>query len=158
MGLSRKSGPAYGSKSLLASASIATTSTGASTALVASWIVPVYEDWFITEISGYCSTASSGGNVLTIKSEGGSTTAAGRDWGGGSNSTKAQTIVTATWGASTTGPILATPTATAGEYEGVWVPAGSTVRALLSVSSNAMTNLNISLRGFPRFVSSTRAE
>jgi hypothetical protein len=38
------------------------------------------------------------------------------------------------------------------------VPAGSTIRALLSVSSNAMANLNISLRGFTRFVHSTRSE
>lgn len=158
MGLSRKSGPVYGAKSLLASASIATTSSGASTLLAASWVVPVYEDWFITEITGYCSSASSGGNTLTIKSEGGSTSAALRDWGAGSNSTKAQTIGTATWGTSTTGPILSTPAATAGEYEGVWVPAGSTVRAVLSSVVNPIANLNIGIRGFARFISSTRSE
>lgn len=159
MSLSRLSGPVYGSKSLIATASLATTSTGASTALACSWIVPVYEDWFITEISGYCSTCSSGGNTLTVKSEGGSTAGAGRNWADGSNSTKAQTIGTVTWGASTTGPALSSGmTPTAGEYEGVWVPAGSTIRALLSVSSNAMANLNIGLRGFTRFVHSTRSE
>jgi hypothetical protein len=159
MGLSRLSGPAYGAKSLLASASIAAASTGASTALACSWVVPVYEDWFVTEIAGYCSTCSSGGNTLTVKSEGGSTAAAGRDWGGGSNSTKAQTLGSVSWGTSTTGPTLSSGlTPTAGEYEGVWVPAGSTIRALLSVSSNAISNLNINLRGFTRFVNSTRSE
>ena len=158
MGLSRKSGPVYGGKNLLAAATIATTSTGASSALTCSWIVPAYEDWFITEIAGYCSTCSSGGNTVTIKSEGGSTTAALRDWADGSNSTKAQTVGTLTWGTSTTGPQLSTPTATAGEYEGKWVPAGSTIRAVISSVANPIASLNINLRGFTRFVSSTRAE
>lgn len=158
MGLSRNAGPVYGSKNLLASATIATTSTGASSALTCSWIVPNYEDWFITEIAGYCSTCSSGGNTVTIKSEGGSTTAALRGWADGSNSTKAQTVGTLTWGTSTTGPQLSTPTATAGEYEGKWVPAGSTIRAVISSVANPIASLNINLRGFTRFVSSTRAE
>lgn len=158
MGLSRNAGPVYGSKNLLASATIATTSTGASSALTCSWIVPNYEDWFITEIAGYCSTCSSGGDTVTIKSEGGSTSAALRDWADGSNSTKAQTVGTLTWGTSTTGPQLSTPTATAGEYEGKWVPAGSTIRAVISVVANPIASLNINLRGFTRFVSSTRAE
>lgn len=159
MGLSRFSGPLYGGKSLLAHGSIGTTSTGASTALVFAWVVPVYEDWFICEISGYGSTMSSLGNTVTIKSEGGSTTAALRDWAGGPNSTKAQTIGSITWGGSTTGTANSGPlTATAGEYEGVWVPAGSTVRAVLSSAANAIASLNIGLRGYSRFVSSTRAE
>jgi hypothetical protein len=159
MSLSRFSGPVYGSKSLIASATIATTSSGASSALACSWVVPVYEDWFICEIAGFCSTCSSGGNTLTIKSEGGSTTAAGRDWAGGSNSTKAQTIGSVTWGTSTTGPTLsAALTPTAGEYEGVWVPAGSTIRAVLSSVVNPIASLNINLRGYTRFVNSTRSE
>lgn len=159
MGVTRYKGPVYGAKGVLAHFSAAAvTSSGASTALVASWVVPSYEDWFITEVTGYCSTASSGGNTITIKSEGGSTTAAGRDWGDGSNSTKAQTVVTATWGGSTTGPILGTATATAGESEGKWVPAGSTVRALLSSVLNPIANFNVSLRGYTRWINSTRAE
>jgi hypothetical protein len=143
---------------MLAQAAIATASTGASTALAASWMVPTGEDWFISEVAGYCSTCSSGGNTVTIKSEGGSTSAALRDWGAGSNSTKAQTVGTMTWGTSTTGPALGYCTATAGEAEGVWVPAGSTVRAVLSVAAAAITNLNVSLYGYRRWISSTRAE
>ena len=158
MGISRMSGPVYGAKAVLAHFSAsAVTSTGASTALVAAWIVPQGEDWFISEAQGYCSTASSGGNTVTIKSEGGSTTAALRDWGGGSNSTKAQNVGTLTWGTSTGGAVISVFTPTAGEYEGVWVPAGSTVRAVLSSVANPIANFNIQLNGFRRFVSSTRA-
>jgi len=159
MSLSRFTGPLYGAKGLLAKFSMGgVTSTGASSALLCSWVVPVYEDWFICEVSAFCSTCSSGGNTVTIKSEGGSTAGAARDWGNGSNSTIAQTVVAVNWGASTTGPILATATPTAGEYEGKWVPGGSTIRAVISVIANPISNFNVSLRGFTRFVSSTRAE
>jgi hypothetical protein len=159
MATTRMKGPVYGAKGLIASwAASAVASTGASTAFVASWIVPTGEDWFITEIAASCSTCSSGGNTVTIKSEGGSTTAAGRDWGSGSNSTKAQTVGTVTWGTSTGGPVLGVVTADAGESEGKWVPAGSTVRAVLSSAASAVSNLNIALRGYTRWISSTRAE
>lgn len=157
MGYSRQKGPVYGAKAQLASwAATGATSTGASSALIASWVVPVYEDWFITELSGYGSTMSSLGNTVTFKSEGGSTSAAGRDWGDGSNSTKAQTIGTITWGGSTTGPVLTTVTASPGEDEGKWVPGGSTIRAVLSVAANAITGLNLTMRGYTRFIDSTR--
>lgn len=159
MGFSRNSGPLYGAKAMLAFYSASgVTSSGASSALQASWIVPSGEDWFVCDIATYCSTCSSGGDTVTIKSEGGSTTAALRDWAGGSNSTKAQTLGTASWGTSTGGPRLAQLTPTAGESEGVWVPMGSTVRALLSSSINPIANFNVGLYGYRRFVSSTRAE
>ena len=157
MGYSRQKGPVYGAKSQLASfAAGGATSSGASSALITSWIVPSYEDWFVTEVSAYCSTTSSGGNTLKIKSEGGSTSAAGRDWGDGSNSTKAQTIATLTWGTSTTGPLLSAVTASAGEDEGLWVPAGSTIRAVLSSVANPIANFNVALRGYVRYIDSTR--
>lgn len=159
MGFSRMSGPVYGAKGVLAAFSAsAVTSSGASTALVASWIVPGGEDWFVCDLAGYCSTCSSGGDTVSLKSEGGSTTAALRDWGGGSNSTKAQTLGSITWGTSTTGPQLTQLTPSAGESEGVWVPSGSTVRAVLSSVLNPIANLNVNLYGYRRFVSSTRAE
>ena len=160
MGKTAFNGPVYGAKSLLAKYSAgAVSSTGASSALACSFIVPPGEDWYITEISGYCSTCSSGGNTVIVKSEGGSTTGAGRSWAVDlSNSTKAQTVGTATWGTSTGGPILSQLTPSAGEYEGVWVPTGSTLRILLSSIANPIANLNISLRGYPRFVNSTRGE
>lgn len=159
MGKTAFSGPVYGAKGVLATYSAsAISSSGASTAMVASWIVPVYEDWFVTEITAYCSSASSGGNTITVKSEGGSTAGASRTWGDGSNSTKAQTIGTATWGTATSGPITTAVAASAGEYEGRWVPGGSTVRAVLSSVTNQIANLNIGLRGYVRFLNSTRAE
>jgi hypothetical protein len=159
MGVSRFSGPVYGSKGLLAKYSAgAATSTGASSALACSWIVPPYEDWFVTEITAYCSTCSSGGNVFALKSEGGSTIAAFRDWADGTNSTKAQTVGSINTGASTTGPFLTTITATPGEYEGKWIPGGSTVRLVLSAVTTPIANFNFSVRGFTRFLSSTRAE
>ena len=159
MGFTRFSGPAYGAKAVLASFSAsAVTSSGASTALVASWIVPPGEDWFVCDVAGYGSTMSSGGNTVTVKSEGGSTSAALRDWGGGSNSTKAQTIGSVSWGTSTGGPVLAQFAPSAGEVEGVWVPTGSTVRAVLASVLNPIANFNVSLYGYRRFVSSTRGE
>lgn len=159
MGKTAFSGPVYGAKGVLAGwAAGGATSTGASSALIGSCIVPSGEDWFVTEIAASCSTCSSGGNTLAIKSEGGSTTGASREWGDGSNSTKAQTVGTVTWGTSTGGPILGIVTKTAGEYEGKWVPTGSTVRIVLSSAATAITNLNVTLRGYPRFLNSTRAE
>lgn len=159
MGFTRNSGPVYGAKALLAHfGAAAVTSSGASTALAASWIVPPGEDWYVCDIAGYGSTMSSGGNTVTIKSEGGSTSAAFRDWADGSNSTKAQTIGSATWGTSTGGPVLRQVAPSPGEVEGVWVPSGSTVRAVLSSVANPIANFNVSLYGYRRFVSSTRAE
>lgn len=159
MGKTAFSGPVYGGKCAIGHYSPSgVTSTGASSVLVKSWIVPVYEDWFITEVAAYCSTCSSGGNTFILKSEGGSTTAAFRWWGDGNNSTKAQTVVTGTWGTSTTGPVLATATATPGEYEGKWVPGGSTLRLVLSSIANPIANINIGIRGYIRFLNSTRGE
>lgn len=159
MGVSRNSGPVYGAKAVLAHFSASgVTSSGASTTLIASWIVPSGEDWFIAEVAGYGSTMSSGGNTITVKSEGGSTSAALRDWGGGSNSTIAQTVGSVTWGTSTGGPVIGVVTPSAGEYEGKWVPSGSTVRAVLSSVANPIANFNVGLYGYRRFVSSTRAE
>ena len=159
MGFTRNSGPVYGAKALLAHYSAgAVTSSGASTALAASWIVPGGEDWYVCDIATYCSTCSSGGDTVSVKSEGGSTTAALRDWGAGSNSTKAQTLGSVTWGTSTGGPKLTQLAPSAGESEGIWVPSGSTVRAVLSSVLNPIANFNVSLYGYRRFVSSTRAE
>lgn len=154
MGKTAFSGPVYGAKSLLGSRSIALTSTGASTALVASWIVPAYEDWYVTELGAFCSTCSSGGNTITLKTEGGSTAGVPRPDG---VSTRAATLGSLSFGGSTTGPQLATIAATAGEYEGSWVPAGSTLRAVLSSAANAIANLNVGVHGYIRYIDSTRA-
>ena len=157
MGFTRFNGPVYGAKSLLCHRAISLTSTGASAALVASWVVPAYEDWVITEVGGFCSTCSSLGNTVQIKCEGGSTTIPPRLKAPGNGSTRAATVATVTWGTSTTGPQMVTVTADAVESEGFWVPAGSTLRAVLSSAANAISNLNIGIHGFPRYIDSTRA-
>ena len=154
MGITRFNGPVYGAKGSITSRAVATVSTGASTTYVTSWIVPVYEDWFICDMSLFCSTCSSGGNTITLKTEGGSTSILRPD----GTQTRTATLATGTWGASTGGvlaPVTLTPTA--GEYEGSWVPAGSSVRVLASSVANPISNFNISLRGYTRYVDSTRA-
>lgn len=163
MGISRNSGPTYGAKSLLWTYGpfADTHSTGASTgALNANAVrqVPNYEDWFITEVYVNVSTNSSVANThgLYLKSKGGSTTGIVRS-PGGYNSTVAQTIVSLTNPAgSTTWSAGATVTGSAGEYEGLYVPAGSTMR-FVSSGVSVMGNVQVAVMGFIRYVDSTRA-
>ena len=158
MGKTAFHGPVYGAKGLLAKYSAgAASSTGASSALTMAWIVPSYEDWFVCELSAYCSTCSSGGNVFALKTEGGSTTGVlPRAKAPGNGSTRAATLGSINTGTSTGGPFLTTISADPGEFEGAWVPAGSTLRLVLSSVANPIANLNFSVRGFTRFVASTR--
>ena len=153
MGITRFNGPVYGAKAAISDRAIASVATAASTTYVTSWIVPAYEDWYLCEMNLFCSTCSSGGNTITLKTEGGSTTILRPD----GTQTRSATLGFGTWGASTGGalaPVTLAPSA--GEYEGSWVPAGSSVRVLGSSISAVMTNFNISLRGFTRYVDSTR--
>jgi hypothetical protein len=154
MGKTAFAGPVYGAKSLLFSHSLATGTTGASTALVAATVVPPYEDWYITECCASFSTGSSGGNAFIFKSEGGSS---GLPRYQGQPSTVAQTIATINSGTSTTLNNVTTVTPTAGEYEGLYVPAGSTLR-IVSTSVNPLSKVNLSMRGYIRFINSTRSE
>lgn len=162
MGISRFSGPVYGAKSLLWSYGpfADTHSTGASTAILnanAKRTVPNYEDWYVTEVHVATSTNSSVANThgLYLKSEGGSTTGVARP--GDQPSTVAQTLISfvnpagsTTWNESTV------VSGTAGEYEGKYVPAGSTLRLVSSgVSVMGITQVNV--MGFIRYVDSTRA-
>lgn len=169
MGKTSYSGPVYGSKcgNLWSygpyTASVA--STGGTTGLYngnASIVVPPYEDWYITEAALYCSTNSSvnAATAVYIKSEGGSTVVPPRM--DGKPSTVAQTIFsfvysTATAQNSTTWSTWATAPVTAGEYEGTYVPAGSSIR-VVSSGVSLIGGLNIQLRGYIRWISSTRAE
>jgi hypothetical protein len=157
MGKTAFSGPAYGAKSLLWSFR-ETHSTGGSTVLLAKRVVPPYEDWFITE--GYAhyglgsaSTISSAATKLILKSEGGSTTGIIRtDY----PSTVAQTVMTFQKDGSTTATTTnVTATASPGEYEGVYVPAGSTLRVVSSGVDAIAVSMNV--MGFIRWVPSTRA-
>lgn len=165
MGKTAFRGPVYGAKSLLWNYGpfADTHSTGASTAILnanAVRVVPAYEDWYVTEIVVTCSTNSSVASAhgFYLKSEGGSTTgiAARED---GKPSTVTQTIGSVITGAggSTTFTGSTTPAATAGEYEGVYIPAGSTLR-IVSSGVSVAGNVQLNVMGYIRWVSSTRAE
>jgi hypothetical protein len=93
--------------------------------------VPPYEDWYVTECKASFSTGSSAGNSFIFKSEGGSSGLARYQ---GQASTVAQTLATINSGTSTSLNNVTTVTASAGEYEGLYVPAGSTVRIVSSAS------------------------
>lgn len=165
MGLTRFRGPVYGGKCLLWSwGPFASGSSGGTTATFPTvgptslMTVPPYEDWYITEFSASCSTCSSAGQSLILKSEGGSTTIQPNMEAPGNGSTRAQTLATLSPTAtSTTWSTWATVTADGGEYEGAWVPAGSSLRV---VSSNAtiLGGLTFQVRGYIRFRNSTRGE
>lgn len=154
MGKTAFSGPVYGAKSLLFSHSLAVSSTGASTALVAATAIPPYEDWYVTEVKASFSTGSSAGNSIIFKSEGGSSSIPRYQ---GQASTVAQTIATINSGTSTSLNAVTTVTPTAGEYEGLYVPAGSTVR-IVSSAVNALSKLNVGVWGYVRYINSTRPE
>lgn len=160
MGITRFSGPVYGAKCLLWAAGPATMSTGASTAapFVGSKLaIPVYEDWYITEFQTSFSTGSSAGNAIILKSKGGSTTGTPPRFGTpGAGSTITQTLVNVNSGTSTTLNTFATVTNSPGEYEGAWVPAGSTLY-VVSSGVNPLSLLTWNVRGFIRYVDSTRA-
>ena len=156
MGKVSFSGPAYGAKSLLWSES-KTISTGGTTATVTARTLPPYEDWYITEMHARygtaASTISSAATGLYLKSEGGSTTFPRPN---GQASTVAQTIITLTKDGSTTAQSTwAAATPTAGEFEGVFVPAGSTLR-LVSSGVDALA-VQVQVMGYIRYIDSTRA-
>lgn len=159
MGKTAFKGPVYGAKTLLWSVGPITGTTGASTVLAftnAARQVPPYEDWFITEVNCCVSTCSSVGNNIILKSEGGSTTGITRH-SGGYPSTVAQTITTFNPLTSTTLNTFNTVTASAGEFEGMYVPAGSSLR-IVSSGVNPLGQLSMQVMGYIRFVSSTRPE
>lgn len=156
MGKVNFSGPVYGAKSLLWTVGPILGVQNTSTAVVAVntfRALPVYEDWYITEVQVGCSTCSSSDNKFMLKSEGGSTTGILRADG---VSTKAQTVATFNTVTSTTLNSMVAITATAGEYEGLWVPAGSTLR-FVSSGASAPSNVLMQVMGYIRYVDSTRA-
>lgn len=152
MGKTAFSGPVYGAKSLLWQA--CAFSSGGTTRVASVTVLPPYQDWYVTEVTASFSTGSSAGNAFILKTEGGSTTIPRYQ---GQASTVAQTLTTLNSGTSTSLNTIATLTPTAGEYEGVYVPAGSTVR-LVSSGVNPVSQPNVSVYGYIRFIPSTRAE
>lgn len=165
MGITRFKGPVYGAKSLLWTFGpyTQTGTTGASTVLFtanSAKTLPNYEDWYITEVDMRTSTNSSvaAGHGVYLKSEGGSTTGVPpRLDAPGNGSTQAQTIFSLVNAAgSTTWSTWATASGTPGEYEGTWVPAGSSLR-LVSSGVSPIGGLQFNVYGYIRYIDSTRA-
>ena len=144
MGLTRMSGPVYGAKALLWSASFNSTSalsTSAATAFGAVR-VPAGETWFVTELNAYRGSTHSTTTVVGLTDD-------------------STVIGTVALTSSLAGVIGSTTLATtAGEYEGTEVAANSTLALTLQegTSSIAGQDLTAWVYGFRRFLSSTRAE
>ncbi len=161
MGITRFVGPVYGAKALLWVFGPVTSSTGASTAIMATnafRVIPPYEDWLITEAHLIATTNSSvtAAHAVLLKTKGGSSNSVPR-MNTAQGTTNAATILTMTNTApSTTWSTWATATVSAGEYEGTWCPAGSTVR-LVSSGASAMAGVQVQVMGFVRYIDSTRA-
>jgi hypothetical protein len=164
MGKTAYSGPVYGAKSLLWCFGPYNDlhSSGATTGLLTPnslRTIPPYEDWMITEMTFSASTNSSvaAGHGVYLKSEGGNTSIIPVNQVG-NGSTRANTIFSLVNAAgSTTWSTWATATADAGEYEGQWVPAGSTLRIVTS-GVTLLGNAQVNIYGYIRFRNSTRAE
>lgn len=139
MGLSRLSGPVYGAKATLVCVGPFACSTGSS-AVFSGGKVPSGEDWYATELVLH--RASTGSTDLAISLQVNSTTVGSVTIGGSSVVASNISILT------TDG----------GEYEGTRIASGTTFT--LSHSSHAGPNIGctVTLRGFTRFVNSTRAE
>lgn len=156
MGITRFSGPVYGAKCELFGTG-PTTLSGASTTLQARTVIPPYETWYLTEMAVSCSTCSSLAKII-LKVKGTSTDATFATNGPDPNfpAGNAGSAITLTNGASTIGfNLVALPTTpTPGEYEGYAAPGNSTLRI---VSSGTMSVACISIRGFIRYLDSTRA-
>lgn len=166
MGKTAFLGPVYGAKANLwtfFAPGAGNSSNGASTATIgvnanAAVTVPPYEDWFVTEGMLTVSTKSSaaGAVAIYVKTEGGSTNLLGRTFNGGNN-TNAATIFSFVEGTtSTSWSTWATAPVTAGEYEGTWCPAGSTIR-LVSSGTSLPGNITFNMHGYRRYIDSTRA-
>lgn len=162
MGKTSFNGPVYGAKSLLwVAGPAAAASTGTSTVLAfvqpgyARRVVPLYEDWIITEAHLVASTASTvaGGTTWKLKVEGGSTTVPRSN---GQESTNAATILTIDTGGSSNVEGVGIAAVTPGEYEGTWCPAGSTLRWVSSGASLPSAPM-MNCMGFIRYIDSTRS-
>ena len=160
MGRTAFSGPVYGAKSLLwVAGPSAAASSGTSTVAAFTQpgygrrVVPAYEDWIVTEAYLTCSTASTVADATAwkLKVEGGSTTVPR----GGGPSTNAATILTIATGGSSNVEKIGTAAVTAGEYEGTWCPAGSTLRWVSSGASLPSLPM-MQVTGFIRYIDSTR--
>src|SRR6185369_8216610 len=144
MGKAAYSGPVYGAKATLVSAGPFAVSGNTSAFL--KIVVPAYETWYGTELIAYSgqATSNTSNNSVLLKIKGTSTSASYPGPGPDPNfpTGNAQTAFsvtgptsTATWGGSAL-PTTPTP----GEYEGVAIPANSSVRF---VSSGTIGQLSV---------------
>ena len=136
-----------------------TPSTGATTSLVARYVVPNYESHIITELGVSASTNSSI-TSFKLKVKGTSTDATYPTTGPDPDFSTGNpgTVLTLASGASTSGfSLTGVPTtATPGEYEGYVAPGNSSVR-LVSSLTNAPSNFAFRISGYIRYLDSTRA-
>lgn len=140
MGKTAFAGPAYGSKATLFGMSALAVSSGASTTVYASAIVPPGEDWYLTEVSAFRGSTGSTGFAAVVRDD--------------STTVSSQALASSLAAASN----LTILTPDAGEYEGVRVASGSTVTIELTSPTVASANVSVNVYGFRRWISSTRSE
>lgn len=136
MGKTAFSGPAFGAKATLFSATFAA-STGSS-AVCAGTIIPAGEDWYATELSVFRSSSGSTDFTISLQDDGttiGSVNVNGSSIAGGSG--------------------IARFTPTSGEYQGLLMASGSTLTFSHSSHAGPNAGVTVVLRGFPRWIAST---
>lgn len=138
MGKTAWSGPVYGAKATLVTINLKA-SSGASTSIYSGIIVPPGEDWYPTEVMLYKGSTGSTGFVAVVRK--------------GSSQISSQAITS-----SLVGSTLAIVPTDAGEYEGKRCPSGSTLTIEATSPTVPTSRVTVSISGFRRFVSSTRAE
>ena len=144
MGITRFSGPAYGAKATLLTGYQAVISSGAGNGISSTtniFTIPAGEDWYATELSAFRKSTGSTGMACALLDD--------------STVVATATINSSLADASTT----VTITADGGEYEGTRLAAGSVIAFRVTTSSVCSTSsdLTMTLRGFTRWVDSSRA-
>jgi hypothetical protein len=138
MGLSRLSGPAYGAKATLLGVGPFSASTGSS-AIFSGAVVPSGEDWYATELVCFRNSTGTNGFVVSLHK----------------NSSLIGSVTLASTAVAGAVGII---TKDGGEYEGARLASGSTITLSHSSHAGANANVTVTLRGFTRFVNSTRSE
>ena len=129
MGRTRFSGPVYGTKGTLFSATV---SVAGSSGTFARVQVPSGEDWYATEFSIGRESTGVSGHALVVMDD----------------STVVSSLAYASVNAGSTS---ATLTADGGEDEGVRIASGSAITFRTTDTNTG--NISVTLRGYPRFVS-----
>lgn len=147
MGKTAFSGPVYGAKGALWNPFSLVVSSGASTQVAAATRVPTYEDWYVTEALFQCSSCSTGAAIASSVCQ-----FVFKDDGTALHTNQVLQ--------DTNSVTLVTITPDAGEYEGKRIAAGSTITFEVAGGSSAVPvgSARGELRGYIRFINSTRAE